>query len=361
MGHAHWDRLAVYRGLASVLVAFGHLVQVFVYPISTALAPYSGLLAQASVMMFFVISGCSIAASANRSLDAPHPVRRYLLNRGGRILPPLIFALALMWGLSFMAPYLFSSGTVSFLPGEHLPRKGYFFDAGEAFGALAFLNGFFTSTPAPNGPMWSLSFEVWLYLIFFLLFLGLRKRRLLLLLLAVLIYAVLVRHDLTGSAHYFQKYSLIWFAGSLLWMLSQRYRIDDTVMPATVRTSLIVLAAVPMAYFAWRFAATEMSYDIAPFNVTFGLAFALYLLLTVPAMPVWVTAIFKPVSRCGYTLYLIHFPIFLIVFGATQSWICGNRIKAWGIGIASLAGCLCLAWVAALVVERRGLFVGRVG
>jgi peptidoglycan/LPS O-acetylase OafA/YrhL len=86
-----WERLTTYRGLAALLVAFGHMVQVFVSPTSSFVAPYSGLMAQASVMMFFVISGASIAASAKRLILGVSPVYYYILGRASRIFPPLFF------------------------------------------------------------------------------------------------------------------------------------------------------------------------------------------------------------------------------------------------------------------------------
>ncbi len=226
-----WRRLTAYRGLACFLVAFGHMVQVFVYPSETSIAPFTGLLAQASVMMFFVISGCSIAASVSRIIGGPNPVRRYALNRFGRILPPLIFSLSLMWFLSVISPYVFQTGTNLFVPLKGIVRDGFNFDPVAAIGALFFLNGFITDTPNSNGPLWSLSFEIWFYWIYFLLVFGVRYSKPVLVLVGVFIYSILVYLDKTASANYFLKYTIIWLAGvglffglSIRWLLRKNIK-----------------------------------------------------------------------------------------------------------------------------------------
>lgn len=268
-----WELLAAWRGIAALLVAIGHMVQVFIYPTSVWLAPYSGLLAQASVMIFFVISGCSIAASGFSIVETAHPVRSYIWRRMARIWPPLLFSVVLMWCLSLIAPLTFASGSSSFIPAERLAREGYFFEWSRAGIALLFLNGFVGYTILTNGPLWSLSYEVWLYFIFFFFLIGLQSRFCWLSMVSLLVYLVLATLDRSGSL-IFPKYSLIWAAGVLVYFVflgdRKTQRKDILMFPA-------VLMGLLAFHYAWRFVLHDMNEEIWPFNVAFGGFFALYL------------------------------------------------------------------------------------
>lgn len=355
-----WERLSTFRGMAAVLVAFGHMVQIFVSPTSILLAPYSGLLAQASVMMFFVISGASIAASANHSIESINPVYRYMSSRASRILPPLFFSLVLMWLLSTITPYVFASGSQLFLPQAGMARDGYSFEWANAFGVLIFQNGFMTDTPSSNGPLWSLSFEVWLYVIYFLCFLGFKRGRPILWLTAIGTYGFLLWSEQTKGDYLFLKYSLVWSAGVLLFHLLSR---DERSLSkkSNLRIAASISAAALTIYFGWGFISSKMTDDITSFNLAFGLFFFLYLWITPPKVPNVIRAIVKPAACFGYTLYLVHFPIYLFVFGIFQPHMRYSQIMSWVIGLTTLLFTLFFAFFSAKVLERRELFVGRVG
>ncbi|UTW07485.1 acyltransferase family protein [Pseudomonas benzenivorans] len=360
VGAETWKRLAVYRGLAAVLVVFGHCVQVFVRPAAPELAPYTGLLAQASVMMFFVVSGFSIAASADKVFQHPFPIRQYVIKRAGRILPPLLFAVGVMCLLDWLVPYVFVDESYLFLPQERMAREGYHFNWSETLGALFFLNGFFSTTPLVNGPLWSLSYEVWLYAIYFFLFIALKLKRWIFFVVAFAIIAILAKYDSSGARNFFLKYSLVWFSGALVYIVViGRWGVINNIL----RCLIVVFACLSAAlagYFGWLFVVNDMSYDIARYNVAFGFAFALYLLLTRPAMPSVMYAVFKPISHFGYTLYLIHFPIYLFVFGAFQTYLMRGVGSAWLIGMGAMVCSMIVAYMAAKIVEQRKLFIGKV-
>lgn len=357
-----WRRLATYRGLAALLVAFGHMVQIFVYPVSTWQASYSGLLSQSAVMMFFVVSGCSIAASAHRVIGEPRPVLMYALNRMGQILPPFVFAVVLMWLCGVLAPYVFASGSHMFLPHPRVVREGFLFDWGEVMGALAFFNGFFSITPLSNGPLWSLSFEVWLYIVFFCFFLALKRLQWGLMLVSMAVYLILVQYDNSGSSLLFLKYSLVWFSGVLLFFALLRRQAlfgENAAWLRSVGALVLCFLVVLAAYFGWRFVATDMVYDITRFNMSFGFAFSVYLLLFRPAMSRAVQAVFRPASRFGYTLYLIHFPLYLLAYGIFQPHMLDSQSVSWLVGLSAMTFSIFLAYFAAKFVERRELFIGR--
>jgi len=348
-----WELLAAWRGIAAMLVAVGHMVQVFIYPGSTWLAPYSGLLAQASVMIFFVISGCSIAASGFSLLEANNPVRKYIWNRMARIWPPLIFSMLLMWCLWLLAPKFFPTGTASFMPGERLAREGFYFDWGKAGLSFLFLNGFVGQTILTNGPLWSLSYEVWLYFIFFFFLIGQKSRFRWLSIFSMFIYLILATLDLSRGSMIFARYSLVWGAGVIVFFVLQSERKSQRCEILFFPAALTGLFALHLARL---FILRDMNDDIWPFNVQFGLFFAIYLSMRMKLMKrIQQWGIY--VSKFGYTLYLIHFPIFLFAFGVTQRVVTQSWVFAWAAGVCTLLIATCFAKISATLLENRRLFL----
>ena len=332
------------------------MVQVFISPASIVLAPYSGLLAQASVMMFFVISGTSIAASANRVIEGANPVSRYISSRASRILPPLLFSLVVLWLLSTIAPFVFVSGSQLFLPQDGMVRDGYSFEWSSAFGVLVFQNGFITDTPSSNNPLWSLSFEVALYIVYFLFFLGFKRNNLIFLFLAAAFYGFFLYFDQTKGDYLFLKYSFVWATGVLLFHLfSQGER--SAVRKSAVAVAAFVSAAALTVYFGWSFVSSNMTDDITFFNLAFALFFSVYLWITLPKLPKVVKAITKLAARFGYTLYVLHFPIYLFSFGIFQPYMRHSNVMPWLVGLTTMTFTLLLAFFSAKVLERRELFV----
>lgn len=349
-----WDKLAAWRGGAALMVAFGHMVQVFIYPTSSWLAPYSGLMAQASVMMFFVISGCSIAASGHGLLNHKEPLRDYLWNRMARIFPPLMFAVLLMWLLALLSPIFFPSGTHDYLDGQRLARDGYYFDWQYALGSLIFINGFFVPTPLVNGPLWSLAYEIWLYLIFFIFLLGQHRKSYLLTSCALVLYLAVATLDQSSGRLLFAKYSLIWAAGTFVFYLLAM-GVNVTLRKGYPQFLMYISGVFAFSY-AWKFVRSDMNDDITPFNLTFGIWFALFLIWT-PRPPIVIERLMIFVSKFGYTLYLIHFPIYLFVFGILQTHINSSLGIAVSMGFISMMLSLLIAHFSAKWLERKEFFL----
>lgn len=347
--------LSAYRGLAALLVSIGHLEQVFIRPYSSVFSPYAGLLAQASVMVFFVISGYSIASSASRLINKPNPVYEYVLKRSCRVLPPLITAIALMYFLFFIAPYFFATGSNDFLKGQGLVRAGLYFDLSQVLGSLFFLNGFFTATPNSNGPLWSLSlsYEVWLYGIFFSLFYAVWKKQPIAVLPAILVYALLLYRDKSGDL-LFLKYSLVWFMGAICWFLPNDPQNNPNLK--LLLQAFFIVSLLSSIYCGYQFVGTEMKSDISKFNVWIGVAFSLYLFFSKHKMKFKANAGYNVLNKAAdfsYTLYLIHFPFFLFVFGMTQQFN-GYRLAIIG---TTYAATVYFAYIISKFSENRIYFI----
>jgi peptidoglycan/LPS O-acetylase OafA/YrhL len=264
-----------------------------------------------------------------------------------------------MWLLSAIAPYVFASGSQLFLQQAGMARDGYSFEWATAFGVLIFQNGFITETPSSNGPLWSLSFEVWLYVVYFLCFMGFKRRHLIFWFTAIGAYGFLLWFDQTKGDHLFLKYSFVWCAGVLLFhLLSRDERLHGK--KSNLRVAASMSAAALTVYFGCGFVSSNMTDDITLFNIAFGLFFSLYLWTTPPKLPNVIKAIIKPAACFGYTLYLVHFPIYLFVFGIFQPYMRYSQIMSWFVGLTTLIFTLFLSFFSAKFLERRELFVGRV-
>lgn len=264
-----------------------------------------------------------------------------------------------MWLLNTIAPYVFASGSQLFLPQSGMARDGYSLEWVDTFGVLIFQNGFLSDTPSTNGPLWSLSFEVWLYVIYFLCFLGITRGHLILLFTAIGAYGFLLWSDQTKGNFLFLKYSFVWCAGVLLFHLLSQDRCLSR-KKSNLRVAASIAAAALTVRFGWGFISSNMTDDITLFNVAFGLFFFLYLLATPPKLTNIIKEIFKPAAGFGYTLYLVHFPIYLFVYGIFQPDMRYSQIMSWLVGMTTLLFTLFLAFFSAKVLERRELFVGRV-
>jgi peptidoglycan/LPS O-acetylase OafA/YrhL len=139
------------RGGLALVVAVGHLAQIY----DPAAHPAYGWLAYAAVLGFFAISGFVIA----KSLKA-HDWRQFAIRRADRLLPPFLFSVALCAVLWALAPLVFTTSSHAL---NGTARAAFSMDG--LLPTLLFLNGFAGPTLDSNGPLWSLSYEVWYYAI----------------------------------------------------------------------------------------------------------------------------------------------------------------------------------------------------
>ena len=347
-------QLDALRGLSAIGVAVGHANQFIVGATTMAGSTAFGLLAQGSVMVFFVLSGFLIGKSICRNIESSGGDRfalgRYAADRFWRIYPPLLFAVALMFAISIIAPHVFPSGTTQFLhPTNDYGRHGINFDWNPVLQTLLFRNGFAIGSPDMNGPLWSLSVEVWYYIIAggAVVLLG---RPFVAFFFAVLVVRLLGRND------DFTDFAAIWIAGYVLSIAHNR----GDLRPAFLGVGF-ALSAVAAVVFGWLFAFPELSPGtnwIRHYNVAVGFAFAFGLggiIGGYVSLPKLVTKVFSGASKYSYTLYLIHVPIYLLLFGIFEPHFVGNlplTIATAGLGMAVA---MLTAKAAASIVENKRL------
>lgn len=333
----------------------GHINQALIGPTYDKASPYLGLLAQSAVMVFFVLSGFLIEKSISRNVDRHHgrfAFAQYLGDRVIRIWPPLLLSVTLMVGLSIIGPCFFHSGSREFLAGHSLMRQAFTYDSMQVVGAALTLNGFFTDTPDANGPLWSLSIEVWYYLLAAIVAVPRGWWKLMAVPVVVALFAIAWNND------QFFYYLPVWWIGYLLALLHDRASIPPVryVWCALVLCMLAAIAFGARSVMLGTSAGFEREswHFLIFFNVATGFACCSLLALLLQGS-VAVSTIFKPVAAYSYTLYIIHVPVLLFVFGITQPWMQGSLGVSLLVAMLAFLGIIELSRRLAMFVENRSL------
>jgi peptidoglycan/LPS O-acetylase OafA/YrhL len=282
-----------------------------------------------AVLLFFVLSGFSIRLSIEpRGLTPPGELARYVERRLLRILPPYWFALA----LSFVLARLFAP----------LPEVAWSWST--LLGNLLFLqtavgvSGAWFLPYAGNGPLWSLSFEVFYYAAFALLVSAVAGRR-------PRLVAVLVASAaaLLWNAWWpwpwtlFLASALIWYVGV---ELAELYLSDDALAP----WSLVVVSAALLAA-SQLTAQARIFYGvwIASLLWLAGAALIRWRVRLVPLAAWLERPLWTPLARVGdlsYALYLLHVPVLRA------------SVTEFGDGFAGLTIGIALSFALAQQTER---------
>ncbi len=177
-----FQTLDSWRGICAILVAMMHF-------------PASGLLAESTfvrsaylfVDYFFVLSGFVIAHGYSRKLTDGAGYARFLALRVGRIYPLHLAVLMLFVGFELLrlaVPALRGEGAAPFTGGNSI---------GALMSNLLLLNGMGVDEQLTwNGPSWSISAEMWTYVLFGAALLLLRRRLWIALVAAILVCPVIL-------------------------------------------------------------------------------------------------------------------------------------------------------------------------
>lgn len=337
------------RGISAIVVLFSHCFQAFIAPFDLSLYSWVRLLGQAAVMIFFALSGYLIGYSIRHNIHqhGQFNLHRYARQRGRRILPPFLFAMALTLLLYLLAPFLFSSQTQVFQNSFGMMiRTGYNVDMSEFIGSLLFLNGFVTPTVSANAALWSLSYEVWFYVLAgFLPFLKNSEIAKIGFFMVLAILSVL-------NIQFF-IYFLVWLTAFACSFRYIQLRFLNRLQ--SVKLALFGLAFLIACFDAYQFQVIDEAQqyraaNFAPFNFCVGLAFSCWLVQLQHRRshyhPVWVQS-----ADFSYTLYVTHFPLLLFILGcipATLAYGLGGAVLAL---LASMCSLIVFAWLMAKWLE----------
>jgi peptidoglycan/LPS O-acetylase OafA/YrhL len=253
--------------------------------------------------------------------------------------------------LAVLAPYFFTSGTAKYLsiPGFSFIRETFTINAKQIYGALIFVNGFKTQTPAINGPLWSLSIEAWYYVIAAAIFLWPSKKiasSLLLLATAVVTYKNPLFFILLPI--WFSGFGLAFFHQRRPQMNNRMFGVLFFLLSAgTIISIWLVLTKEPIS-------ASSLDDPMNHFRVISGLWFTCFLALLLGNSLIFPT-LFHRTAAFSYTLYIIHFPIILFVVGMTQTIFIESLLNAAMVSIATASIAIAASVWLSKVVENKNL------
>jgi len=323
------------RGGAALVVLAAHLAQVFWMPFvapDSAVIDFFGTAARHAVLVFFLLSGWLIADGMQRKHRASgrFDVRAYALARLARLWPPLAGALA----LSALAAAAFAVLAPPDTPHELRARPQEFVTA------FFFVSGLEQGNPA----LWSLFVEARLYLIAGLLVWGLSQR-------GWGHPASLAAVALAGLCMWespsFLLFAFVWTLGAFCARAGASWqRVRRGLAPLLwgfVAGALYVQPAVLSVRWA-------NPLEAALVQAGFGLLYAQILFDW--RWPAWTLQAPARVARFAYTLYLVHWPLLVLLMALLRPEVAQRLPLACAATLAGLLLALGVAWAMAARLEQ---------
>lgn len=309
-GHA--NGLDCLRGLLSLIVVVAHAWQIFIRPldngtVSTA-SVLLGFAARAAVLCFFCLSGYVIAMSigTNAARNSGFRVGEFGASRFFRIAPPLlvvIFGTLVLEVALMMTGYQWASAMFA-------ARNVYLTDAaGQIIALLTLcLAGDLTGAWL-NGPLWSLAYEVQLYVIAGLgtaVFLGRSARARSLAGVALAGYLVLL---LSGPFDRVQAVCFGAFGFGTIGYRLRSCRYGVWLVAAALAASLTALCVAVGPRIPLQQVDLNVHFLGAQLALSALLGVGVILVARAPAWP-----ILRNAGSYSYTLYIAHFPVLLCIY-----------------------------------------------
>ena len=312
------------RGLLAAVVFFGHVQQIILMPfqadqhdLPTQVFGWMGLLA---VICFFCLSGYVIALSIQQNCrrNGGFAIGEYGAARVLRVLPALVGVIVITWALGQVL-LLLSANEVP--PSLRAARSNYALDWTAQLTCLATACFKGDLTGGVIGPLWTLAYEIQLYVLAGIgAYVAFSKSPLAYRLGALIVAVVLFKGVLlleAGSPLNMRKVFYVCFAFGFAASLLKP-RIDNSVWRLW---PVPLLLALPFMkdYFAGRtsYLAIYSDAQLLLAEMLFGLAFSLALPLIERLRPL---ARLRQLGSYSYTLYILHFPVLLFAFFLLFNW-----------------------------------------
>ena len=364
--HRLSERGSVYldflRGLSAVLVMIGHLRGLFFVPFGEVANPtlvtkalyFLTSLGHEAVVVFFVLSGYFIAGSVMRALaDGSWQWRPYMTRRFARLYVVLLPALVIGGLIDLAGIKLFGTSGIYWADPDYrhiVPHAVQDRLNVQTFFANAlFLQEIWSPTFGSNGPLWSLSYEFWFYVMFpcAALFFAAGSRVISRLLFGAAFVAICFFVGPMIFAYFF-----IWLLGAAVVAMP---RLKDSF--AIRIGALVVIFVVCFALLAARgkMPLSEFSADALLAGV---IAALIYVLASWPrtgeapsAFAIRFSYLSRDVAGFSYTLYLVHLPL-LVFLEAAVVWNSGTRWQPDATHAAIASGIALFAIAYAFLISR---------
>jgi peptidoglycan/LPS O-acetylase OafA/YrhL len=350
------------RGISALIVAVVHAFQVFLLPfVGLGSLPHllTSLAATYAVLAFFIVSGFMIYMSVNkhRTYDGKFDAGAFLRARIIRIYPPFLAALAITLLAYLLIATLGLHGAESYrLGGElALARERAEFDWDSLPSTLLLAHGVFPRTlppPSMNGPLWTLSYEFWFYMLAMMAIASFRNRHYLWGHLPLLSFAVIV---ITGGNRLFLIFLLCWCGGFLMGALYRRGVLHSPTFTRNAGYLALIFSALLLVIVSDN----PIGRLINPFlgaRSQYGMMVAcwLFTLLLAAGINRQTRLPLKSTAAYSYTLYLIHYPLLLVAFSLLHPVL---HHFNWAVSLAAALGVVGLIvpvskWLASIVEDR---------
>ena len=343
------------RGLACLLVVMTHVWTIFDLPrllAGSTLAPLSAFLAHtfngsAAVEIFFVLSGCVLAMSLEKTTAAGTPawVQQFYIRRVFRIYPALWASIALTLCLWPLITAGFSSGVYSDWAltdyPSHVTPKLIALSLAAVYVHL-------------NGPTWTLRVELFYSLLFPFIFLCVRHPSRRLPLLAALALLAVLPIPRAWSVHYALAFGLgaaIPFSRATP-RLTARWIVPALLLAVVYLRSLLELGGMSTKY-------------IEDIEILLSAAVIYCLYHNRSALPMLERGAFVYLGDISYSIYILHFPL---VFACatlvvrklgTAALIQAPLVATLSVGISTLVLTFIVAALGRRYIETPGERIGR--
>lgn len=338
------------RGLAALIVLVHHLMVFEGDALARVLAGSAGLLLKVlnvvssfnfhAVMFFFFISGWSIFLSVRRLTNTDGEVAwsRYLWHRARRILPMFWIALAWSFWLTMRSVHPEVDRSATALIGNL-----FFLQTSPA------AQGAWFAPFAGDGPLWSLSYEVWYYLmlpvvIAIMSYVPARIRSVsmgVFTSISIGVAAIGLNRIAPNPFLLFATLSPVWVAGYVFALSLSQNRQART--SATILGALLLISGLAFFIRSDTLVAMQNGYAVASTVVA---------LVGLGRLRVIAATLKQPAARAGvgvlayvglgsYSIYILHYPllIFLTERQTTLPWVCA-AILALVVIAPGLESCL---------------------
>lgn len=337
---AHYQWLDLLRFAAALLVVLNHSRNA-VFEAYGALVPESrGALAAAffattrlgheAVIIFFVLSGYLVGGKAiERMIDGSFSPKDFAIDRISRIWVPLLPALVLSALLAHN-------------------KDGILVWAGNLIG----MGGVIVPVLGGNSPLWSLTYEIWFYILTYAIGLQVKRKSLDFACLALIAASALMFSQMAV------QYLACWLIGALFYLKPHRLSALVGGVGATVFCGATI-AAIQVTSKGIMAIPVESMLLQAGLEVLLAIGTGVLCVTLTSVRPNRLSAAAVPLAAFSYTLYLTHFPLLIALESA--GWKRIDHLNAYAFlwyGVA-VAGCLLSAVGMYWMFERNTGWVRR--
>ncbi len=344
------ERIDAWRGILVLMIASIHAQQLFLFPYYGLNMGFYiwGQLANASVLAFFFISGLVIIMSLiinfNKN-DDKVDLKHYLYSRISRIYPPLIATMIICYIIKFILFKfnMLGSHQSFLLPGEQIGigREYFMFSR---YDVIEFLKMNKLGFEAVDPSLWTLIIEWWMYffgLFVFMLFttkkIGLR--------LFYIVMAMYMYSKIESNNSYAPVYVSIWVLGGI-YLFAKEYRKHFNIVLILLGIIGLCIAEFGLHIFSLKKDITTQ--PVVQFSSILIFAGTLFYLPKIKFL--------QKIGHISYTLYIIHFPIYLLIFSLLHVYSYKSPMLLFLLFFGSIAVVIAISLWLSKIIENKNLY-----